>query len=107
MQSSEVLAVDIGGTKMAVAQVDRTGAITWRSSAPTSPPVSASAEEVWSVVVGSVALGFGVSFFRATREGLAATARLPYSSNCRISPSPLGPDAPLIGAAAVAWREAP
>lgn len=286
MQSPEVLAVDVGGTKMAVARVDRTGAITWRGSAPTPAPASASAEDVWSVVAGlaeralragpvaacgagcggpmeggdsvsplhipawrgfplrsrlaalsaaptgvdndaralalgegwrggavgtanyvamvvstgvgggivldgrpldgrtgnaghighvtvvpggrrcrcgargcleaeasgtalaaisgrpageagpglvertgrlvgravgivanlldldlatvagSVALGFGAPFFRAARDELAATARLPYSSTCRISPSPLGPDAPLIGAAAVAWREA-
>ncbi len=286
MQSSEVLAVDIGGTKMAVARVDRAGTITWRASAPTPPAASASADQVWSVVAGlveqavqsgpveacgagcggpmeggdsvsplhipawrrfplrsrlaaltsvptavdndaralalgegwkggavgaadylamvvstgvgggivldgrlvsgrtgnaghighvtvvpggrrcrcgargcleaeasgtalaaisgrpaaeagpglvertgrlvgravgtvanlldldvasvagSVALGFGAPFFRAARDELAATARLPYSSRCRIGPSPLGPDAPLVGAAALAWKQA-
>lgn len=59
-----------------------------------------------ATVAGSVALGFGPPFFRAAQDELAATSRLAYSSNCRIGPSPLGPDAPLIGAAAVAWREA-
>ncbi len=286
MQSSEVLAVDVGGTKMAVARVDRAGTITWRASAPTPPAPSASADQVWSVVAGlveqavqcgpveacgagcggpmeggdsvsplhipawrrfplrsrlaaltsvptavdndaralalgegwkggavgaanylamvvstgvgggivldgrlvsgrtgnaghighvtvvpggrrcrcgargcleaeasgtalaaisgrpaadagpglvertgrlvgravgtvanlldldvaslagSVALGFGAPFFRAAGDELAATARLPYSSGCRIGPSPLGADAPLVGAAALAWKQA-
>lgn len=55
-----------------------------------------------TTVAGSVALGFGAPFFRAAREELAATARLPFSRNCRIEPSPLGPDGPVLGAAAVA-----
>lgn len=57
-----------------------------------------------TTVAGSVALGFGAPFFEAAREELAATARLPFSRNCRIEPSPMGPDGPVLGAAAVAFR---
>jgi glucokinase len=57
-----------------------------------------------AVVAGSVALGFGEPFFAAAREALSATARLSFSQGCRIEPSPLGPAAPLVGAAAVGWR---
>lgn len=59
-----------------------------------------------ATVAGSVALGFGTPFFRAAQKELSATSRLAYSAGCRISPSPLGAQAPLVGAAAVAWREA-
>jgi glucokinase len=55
-------------------------------------------------VSGSVALGFGAPFFAAARAELSARARLPFSARCRIEPSNLGADGPLIGAAAVAWR---
>jgi glucokinase len=55
-------------------------------------------------VGGSVALGFGAPFFASARAELAARARLPFSALCRIEPSRLGAEGPLIGAAAVAWR---
>jgi glucokinase len=55
-------------------------------------------------VSGSVALGFGAPFFASAASELAARARLPFSAPCRIEPSGLGSDGPLIGAAAVAWR---
>lgn len=55
-------------------------------------------------VSGSVALGFGAPFFASAGAELAARARLPFSVGCRIEPSRLGADGPLIGAAAVAWR---
>lgn len=54
---------------------------------------------------GSVALGFGVVFFSAAQEELDARARLSFSAGARIAPAGLGPDAPLIGAAAVGWRQ--
>jgi glucokinase len=55
-------------------------------------------------VAGSVALGFGRPFFTAAQAELSARARLPFSEQCRIVPTQLGPDAPLVGAAAVGWR---
>ena len=57
-----------------------------------------------TTVAGSVALGFGAPFFRAAQEELAATARLPFSRDCRIVPSGMGADGPVLGAAAVAFR---
>lgn len=54
-----------------------------------------------TTVSGSVALGFGAPFFEAAQDELSAAARLAFSENCRIVPSPLGPDGPLLGAAAV------
>lgn len=58
-----------------------------------------------TTVAGSVALGYGEPFFRAAQEELAATARLSFSRNCRIAPSSLGPDGPVLGAAAVGLQE--
>jgi glucokinase len=55
-------------------------------------------------VSGSVALGYGEPFFAAARQELAARARLEFSAGCRIVPSGLGGDGPLIGAGAVGWR---
>ena len=57
-----------------------------------------------ATVAGSVALGFGRPFFEAAQSELSARARLAFSSECRVLPSPLGAAGPLIGAAAVAWR---
>ena len=54
-----------------------------------------------ATVAGSVALGFGPPFFDAAQQELSASARLPYSRDCRIIPSPLGPDGPILGATAV------
>lgn len=54
-----------------------------------------------ATVAGSVALGFGAPFFEAAQQELTASARLPYSRDCRIVPSPLGSDGPILGAAAV------
>lgn len=58
-----------------------------------------------ALVAGSVALGYGAPFFEAAQEELAATACLSFSRNCIVAPSRLGPDGPLLGAAAVAFRE--
>ncbi len=56
------------------------------------------------LVGGSVALGFGTSFFLAAQREIDARARLTFSAGTRIDPVGLGPDAPIIGAAAVGWR---
>ncbi len=56
------------------------------------------------VVAGSVALGFGQPFFRAANDALHDTARQAYARDTRIVPAGLGKRAPLVGAAAVAWR---
>lgn len=57
-----------------------------------------------AVVAGSVALGFGQPFFAAARSEIEARARLSYARATRIVPAGLGPDGPLVGAAAVGWR---
>jgi len=56
------------------------------------------------VVGGSVALGFGSTFFHAAQVALDDAARLPYSRGARITPTRLGEQGPLIGAGAVGWR---
>lgn len=55
-------------------------------------------------VGGSVALGFGAPFFLAAQRELDSSACLDFSRGARIDPTALGPDGPLIGAAAVLWR---
>ena len=57
-----------------------------------------------AVVGGSVALGFGAPFFDAANRELHARARLSFATDARIVPSALGPNGPLLGAAALAWR---
>jgi len=56
------------------------------------------------VVGGSVALGFGSTFFHAAQVSLDDHARQPYSRGARITPSRLGEQGPLVGAGAVGWR---
>ena len=56
------------------------------------------------VVGGSVALGFGSTFFHAAQVALDDGARLPYSRGARITPTRLGEQGPLLGAGAVGWR---
>lgn len=57
-----------------------------------------------AVVGGSVALGFGPTFFHAAQLTLDRHCRLVYSRGARIVPARLGDQSPLIGAAAVGWR---
>jgi glucokinase len=57
-----------------------------------------------ALVAGSVALGFGEAFFAAASAELDRLARLDFSSGARIVPAGLGPDGPLVGAAAVGYR---
>ena len=56
------------------------------------------------VVGGSVALGFGSTFFHAASVALDDGARLAYSRGARITPTRLGEQGPLLGAGAVGWR---
>ncbi len=56
------------------------------------------------LVAGSVALGFGEPFFAAAQDELAACSRLVFSTGAVVRPGGLGPDGPLLGAAAVARR---
>src|SRR4051812_26416534 len=58
-----------------------------------------------AVVAGSVALGFGEPFFAAAQAELSARARLSFSASARIVPAGLGAAGPLVGAAAVAFRQ--
>lgn len=56
------------------------------------------------VVGGSVALGFGATFFNSAQDALSEYATLPYSRSARIVPVRLGDRGPLVGAGAVAVR---
>jgi glucokinase len=55
-------------------------------------------------VAGSVALGFGDTFFDAANDAVSEWARISFAQSLRIEPSALGADGPLLGAASVAWR---
>lgn len=57
-----------------------------------------------ALVAGSVALGFGRPFFDAAQAEVAERARLAFSVGTEIRPAGLGPDGPLVGAAAVGWQ---
>lgn len=57
-----------------------------------------------AVVSGSVALGYGDTFFAAAQAEIDDRCRLEFSRGTRVMPGALGPDGPLIGAAAVALR---
>jgi glucokinase len=56
------------------------------------------------VVGGSVALGFGATFFNAAQDSLSEHCRLAFSRGVRITPARLGDRGPLIGAGAVGLR---
>lgn len=56
------------------------------------------------VVGGSVALGFGATFFNAAQDSLGEHCRLSFSRGVRITPARLGDRGPLIGAGAVGLR---
>lgn len=57
-----------------------------------------------AVVGGSVALGFGPTFFHAAQNVLDEHCRLGFSKGARIVAARLGDKSPLVGAAAVGWR---
>lgn len=56
------------------------------------------------VVGGSVALGFGATFFNSAQAALDRHSRLEFSRGSRIIPARLGDNGPLIGAGAVGVR---
>jgi glucokinase len=56
------------------------------------------------VVGGSVALGFGATFFNSAQTALDRHSRLEFSRGARITPARLGDRGPLIGAGAVGVR---
>lgn len=59
-----------------------------------------------AVVAGSVALGYGDTFFAAAQAEIDARCRIAYARGTRIRPAGLGDEGPLVGAAAVGWRAA-
>jgi glucokinase len=56
------------------------------------------------VIAGSVALGFGAPFFAAAQREVDAVCRIEFARGARVQPAGSGDRAPLVGAAAVAWR---
>ena len=74
------------------------------SSAAPSPRCATCSTSTSSVVGGSVALGFGATFFNSAQEALDEHARLSFSRGARITPARLGDRGPLIGAGAVGVR---
>ncbi|MCH7788024.1 MAG: hypothetical protein IH940_01130, partial [Acidobacteria bacterium] len=58
-----------------------------------------------AVVSGSVALGFGAPFFDAARTEIDHRCRIEFSRGLTIDEAGLGADGPIIGAAAVGFRE--
>jgi glucokinase len=57
-----------------------------------------------AVVAGSVALGYGATFFAAAQAEIDARCRIEFARGTRIVPAGLGDAGPLVGAAAVGWR---
>ncbi|MFM9225762.1 MAG: ROK family protein [Actinomycetota bacterium] len=55
-------------------------------------------------VGGSVALGFGATFFNSAQKTLDELCGIEFARNARIVPVRLGEEGPLVGAAAVGWR---
>jgi glucokinase len=78
----------------------RTGTLTGRAVAS----VANLLDLELAVVAGSVALGFGGSFFDAAQREIESRARLEFSRDTRIIPAGLGAGGPLVGAAAVGRR---
>lgn len=56
------------------------------------------------VCSGSVALGFGATFFNSAQKTLDELCGLEFSRKARIVPGRLAEEGPLVGAAAVGWR---
>jgi glucokinase len=79
---------------------ERTGRLVGRAVAD----VCALLDLPLAVVAGSVALGFGELFFAAAQRELDERCRIEFARGAQIRPAGLGPDGPLVGAAAVARR---
>ncbi|MGI9612310.1 MAG: ROK family protein [Acidimicrobiales bacterium] len=59
----------------------------------------------FAVVAGSVALGFGDPFFAAAQREIDRICQLDFSRGMRIGPAGCGAEGPLVGAAAVGFRQ--
>ena len=57
-----------------------------------------------AVVGGSVAIGFGATFFNAAQRTLDELCGIEFTKGARVVPARLADEGPLIGAAAVGWR---
>ena len=57
-----------------------------------------------AVVGGSVAIGFGATFFNSAQRTLDELCGLEFAKGARIVPARLADEGPLVGAAAVGWR---
>jgi len=80
--------------------MQRTGRLVGRAAA-----MICNAFDLTMVVVGgTVASGFGATFFHAAQVALDEDARLSYSRGARITPSRLGETGPVLGAGAIGWR---
>ena len=82
--------------------IDRTGLLLGRALAS----VAAIVDFRVVVIGGSVALGFGEPFFNAARDEFGIRAKLGHLSGIEIRRAQLGELSPLIGAAALARRNA-
>ncbi len=56
-----------------------------------------------AVVAGSVALGYGQTFFAAAQREIDARCGLGFARGTRVIAGALGTDGPIVGAACVAW----
>lgn len=56
------------------------------------------------VCSGSVALGFGATFYNAAQRTLDDLCQIEFARKARIVPGRLADEGPLVGAAAVGWR---
>ncbi len=80
--------------------VERTGVLVGRAVASAASLLDLRL----ALVGGSVALGYGASFFSAAQTELDSRAQIAYARGCRVEPVGLGASGPLTGAAAVGWR---
>ena len=79
---------------------ERTGRLVGRAVAD----VCALLDLPLAVIAGSVALGYGETFFEAAQRELDERCRIIFARGAQIRPAGLGRDGPLVGAAAVARR---
>ncbi len=80
--------------------IERTGVLVGRAVAS----VASLLDLRLALVGGSVALGFGRSFFDAAQGEINSRARIEHARGCVIAPVALGGDGTLVGAAGLGWR---
>jgi len=80
--------------------IERTGVLVGRAVAS----VASLLDLRLALVGGSVALGFGRSFFDAAQREIDCRARIEHARGCVIAPVALGADGTLVGAAGLGWR---